>query len=120
MSKAVSTRQPAAIRPPRKPASRRARHALVALEVATGALALAGGVLLAAAPDGSLLRADPRVLAAAPFSDWRVPGVLLATLVGGGYLLAGWWQSGDRWHSRELQGPADPEHQKPGFPYCKE
>lgn len=162
MSKTVSTSQSAAIRAPRKPVSRRTRRALVALEAATGALALAGGVLLAAAPDGSLLRADPRVLAGTPFSDWRVPGVLLATLVGGGYLLTGWWQSADRWHARELslfagtgliayeaaelawlgfqpleavfagvgvvtvalawrmQGTADPEYHKPGFPYCKE
>jgi hypothetical protein len=47
-------------------------------------------VLLAAAPDGSLLRADLAVLAGTPFSDWRVPGVRLAGLVGGGFLLA-WW-----------------------------
>jgi hypothetical protein len=59
------------------------RRALVTLELVTGAAALAGGVLLAAAPDGSLLRADPAVLGGTPFSDWRVPGVLLAGLVGG-------------------------------------
>ena len=58
----------------------------------TGVAGLVGGVLLAAAPDGSLLRADPATLAGSPFSDWRVPGVLLAGLVGGGFLLAGWWQ----------------------------
>jgi hypothetical protein len=63
---------------------------------------LAGGVLLAAAPDGSLLRADPAVLAGTPFSDWRVPGVLLAGLVGGGFLLAGWWQWRGYPHAREL------------------
>lgn len=61
-----------------------ARRALVTLELMTGAAGLAGGVLLAASPDGSLLRADPAVLAGTPFSDWRVPGVLLA---GGGFLL---------------------------------
>lgn len=49
-----------------------------------------------------LLRADPAVLAGTPFSDWRVPGLLLAVLVGGGYLLAGVWQWGNRWHAREL------------------
>ena len=69
------------------------RRALVTLELVTGAAGLAGGVLLAAVPDGSLLRADTAVLAGAPFSDWRVPGVLLAGLVGGGFLLAGWWHS---------------------------
>ena len=63
---------------------------------------MAGGVLLAAAPDGSLLRADPATLAGTPFTDWRVPGVLLAGLVGGGFLLAGWWQWRGRRHAREL------------------
>jgi hypothetical protein len=59
-------------------------------------------VLLAAAPDGSLLRADLAVLAGTPFSDWWAPGVLLAGLVGGGFLLAGWWQWRGRRHTREL------------------
>ena len=63
---------------------------------------MAGGVLLAVAPDGSLLRADPATLAGTPFSDWRVPGVLLAGLVGSGFLLAGWWQWRGYRHAREL------------------
>jgi hypothetical protein len=75
---------------------------LVALELVTGATGLAGGVLLAAVPDGSLLRADPAVLAGTPFTSWRVRGVLLAGLVGGGFLLAGWWQWRGRRHAREL------------------
>jgi hypothetical protein len=79
-----------------------ARRALVALELVTGVTGLVGGVLLAAAPDGSLLRADPATLAGSPFSDWRVPGVLLAGLVGGGFLLAGWWQWRGHWYAREL------------------
>ena len=78
------------------------RRALIALEMMTGAAGLAGGVLLAAAPDGSLLRADRAVLAGTPFSDWRVPGVLLAGLVGGGFLLAGWWQWRGHQYAREL------------------
>ena len=72
------------------------------MELVTGAAGLAGGVLLAAAPDGSLLRADLAVLAGTAFSDWRIPGVLLAGLVGGGFLLAGWWQWRGRRHAREL------------------
>ena len=72
------------------------------MELVTGAAGLAGGVLLAAAPDGSLLRADPSVLVGSPFGDWRVPGVLLAGLVGGGFLLAGWWQWRGYRHAREL------------------
>jgi hypothetical protein len=78
------------------------RRALVTLELVTGAAGLAGGVLLAASPDGSLLRADPAGLADTPFSDWRVPGVLLAGLVGGGFLLAGWWQWRGHRYAREL------------------
>lgn len=64
----------------------------MALELFTGATALLGGLLLAVAPDGALLRADPAVLAGSPFTDYRWPGVLLATLVGGGYLITGLWQ----------------------------
>ena len=91
--------------PARSPVLRRPggeRRALVTLELVTGVTGLAGGVLLAAAPDGSLLRADPATLAGTPFSDWRVPGVLLAGLVGGGFLLAGWWQWRGHRHAREL------------------
>ena len=79
-----------------------ARRALVALELATGATGLVGGVLLAAAPDGSLLRADPATLSGSPFSDWQMPGVLLAGLVGGGLLLAGWWQWRGHRYARQL------------------
>jgi hypothetical protein len=75
---------------------------LFTLELVTGATGLAGGALLAAAPDGSLLRADPATLAGTPFSDWRLPGVLLAGLVGGGFLLAGRWQWRGHLYAREL------------------
>jgi len=78
------------------------RRVLPGLELVTGAAGLAGGVMLAAVPDGSLLRADPAALAGSPFSDWRVPGVLLAGLVGGGFLVAGWWQGRGGRHAREL------------------
>ena len=93
------------VRPVRPSAQRRSgvdQRALVALELVTGVTGLAGGVLLVAAPDGSLLRANPATLADTPFTDWRVPGVLLAGLVGGGFLLAGWWQWRGYWHAREL------------------
>jgi hypothetical protein len=72
------------------------------LELVTGALGVAGGLLLASAPDGSLLHADRHVLAGSPFADWRVPGVLLAVLVGGGFLVAGRWQWRGYRHANEL------------------
>lgn len=63
---------------------------LGALEVTTGAGAIVGGALLVARPDGGLLRATVRSLSKSPFTDWRVPGLLLAVLVGGGGLASGW------------------------------
>jgi hypothetical protein len=88
---------------PRRPASgSRRRRVLLGLEFLTGAAAVAGGVLLAARPDGSLLQADPAALAGSPFRDWRLPGVLLASLVGGGYLTAGGWQWREGPHAHEL------------------
>lgn len=83
---------------------RRARQtrALISLEMVTGAAALIGGVLLAAAPDGSLLAADVAALEGSPFTDWRLPGLLLGGFVGGGFLLAGTWQWRNGWHAREL------------------
>ena len=63
----------------------------VVLELAAGVLAVAGGALLVAAPDGSLLQLDAAMLGGSPFGDWRLPGILLADLVGGGFLAAGMW-----------------------------
>src|SRR4051812_30478442 len=69
----------------------RRRRAVISLELVTGAAAVAGGLLLAVRPDGSLLHADHSALAGTPFPDWRVPGLLLAVLVGCGVFGAGWW-----------------------------
>ena len=80
----------------------RKEYVLVSLEMATGVAALIGGVLLAAAPDGSLLSADVAALEGSPFTDWRLPGLLLGGLVGGGFLVAGTWQWRNGWHAREL------------------
>jgi hypothetical protein len=87
-----------------RPSSSRSRTArlLAGLEIATGVAAVVGGGLLVAAPDGHLMQADAAVLAGGPFTDWRLPGVLLATLVGGGYLLAGAWQLRNGPLAREL------------------
>jgi hypothetical protein len=61
----------------------------VAAELLTGGSALVCGGLLAMRPDGALLGLPVRVLAGGPFSDWRLPGLLLGGLVGVGYLGAG-------------------------------
>jgi hypothetical protein len=81
---------------------RRRQRTLVGLELFTGVAGAIGGLLLVAEPDGSLMDAKLSALAGSPFSDWRIPGVLLATLVGGGFLVAGLWQWRDGWHAREL------------------
>lgn len=75
---------------------------LIGLELFTGATGLIGGLLLVAKPDGSLLNAKTSALAGSPFSNWRIPGVLLATLVGGGFLGTALWQRRGGWHAREL------------------
>jgi len=102
MANALKARRLQAGRPPSTARCDTHARILAILELVTGAAALVGGVLLAAVPDGSLLRADPRALTGTPFVDWRVPGLLLATLVGGGFLLAGYWQWRNRWHARAL------------------
>jgi hypothetical protein len=75
---------------------------LIGLELVTGVAGAVGGVLLVARPDGSLLQAKLSALAGSPFADWRIPGVLLATLVGGGFVATGLWQWRGGWHAREL------------------
>lgn len=83
------------------PVPRRLRG-LAGLELFTGVTAVVGGTLLAIAPDGSLLAADPAVLAGSPFADYRLPGILLTTLVGGGFLVAGLRQWRNRRGARAL------------------
>jgi len=65
-------------------------------------MALLGGGLLAARPDGSLLQAKLSDLAHSPFADYRLPGVLLAVLVGGGFVGTGVWQTLRGPFAREL------------------
>lgn len=67
------------------------RVALVTLELVTGGAALVCGLLLVARPDGSLLQAETSALAGSPFPDYRVPGLLLAALVGVGFLTMAAW-----------------------------
>jgi hypothetical protein len=77
-------------------------RALVGVELATGVMALVGGALLAAEPDGSLLQADISALASSPFSDYRLPGLLLAAFVGGGFVGTALWQARGGALAREL------------------
>jgi hypothetical protein len=53
-------------------------------------------------PDGSLLRADRSALAGSPFREWRLPGFLLAALVGGGGLGAAGWTASRAPFDRQL------------------
>ncbi|MGN6609303.1 MAG: hypothetical protein ACTHMS_20110 [Jatrophihabitans sp.] len=66
------------------------RRWLIGLESFVAIAAIAGGFLLAVAPDGHLLDAHRSALDGSPFTDWRVPGLLLLALVGGGFALAAW------------------------------
>jgi hypothetical protein len=74
---------------PRSAARPRFARTLGATELLVAACAVVAGVLLLIRPDGSLLAADPEVLTTTPFDDWRIPGIVLAALVGGGFLIAG-------------------------------
>ena len=85
---------------------RRQRNLVPVVELVTGAAALAGGVALAVSPDGSLLHADPSVLIGNPFADWRLPGMLLASLAGCGFAGIGLWEWRGGRYGRELSIPA--------------
>lgn len=88
--------------PPLGPRPARSGRRLALLELATGGAAIAGGMLLTIKPDGTLLSADPSVLTGSPFTDWRLPGVLLASLVGLGFVAAGACQLTGARHARDL------------------
>ena len=66
----------------------RFRRTIGITEAVVGATGLAGGVLLALRPDGALLGMDTALIARTAFDDWRIPGILLATFVGGGWITA--------------------------------
>lgn len=59
-----------------------AESTLIAILVLEGVLALAGGVMLVAAPSGRSLGMPTAWLEATPFSSFLVPGLLLATALG--------------------------------------
>jgi hypothetical protein len=98
----VETERPTTRQARTRRGRRGGERALIGLELFTGVAGVIGGLLLVAKPDGSLMDARLSALAGSPYADWRVPGVLLATLVGGGFLMAAPWQWRDGWHAREL------------------
>ena len=59
-----------------------ARWTVVALCGFVALTALGGGAALLAAPDGSVLALPTTLLAGSPFHDYRIPGLLLAGVVG--------------------------------------
>ena len=81
------------IQAPSRPLTRTgSEKTLIILESVTSATALAGGLLLMLAPDGSLLMADPAALDGTGFGDWLLPGTALALFVGLGFAVAALWQ----------------------------
>ena len=80
----------------------RRKRALLALELFTGVTGVIGGLLLVARPDGSLLSANLSASSGSPFDDWRLPGLFLAILVGGGALASAAWTLRSRRYAREL------------------
>ena len=75
---------------------------LIGLEFATSLGALTGGLMLIVRPDGAILRAKLSALTGSPFGDWRVPGILLGMLGGGGFLLGGLLQTRGWVRAREV------------------
>lgn len=49
---------------------------------------IASGALMISDPGGTVMQLSPSLLEGTPFSDFRVPGIILAALVGGVNLLA--------------------------------
>jgi hypothetical protein len=82
-------------------AAQEPERAPVGLEHFTRA-AVVEGRLLVARPAGFLLHADRAVLLGSPFTDRRAPGLLLAGLVGGGWLVAGPFPRSGGWYARRL------------------
>lgn len=80
------------------------RRLLLALQLGTGACALAGGVLLMVAPDGSLLQADPSVLEGTPSPTGGCPASCSRSWSAGVSWppAAGSWQWHHRPHARAV------------------
>jgi hypothetical protein len=67
-----------------------AGKACIGLLAFLGLGAIGGGGMLVAQPDGSLMQWDLKLLAGSPFSDFLIPGLILAGLFGvGSFVVAG-------------------------------
>ncbi len=70
-----------------RPAAGPARATAVILLLILGMGALAGGIALVTAPDGSAMQFSTTLLEGSPFSDYLVPGLILGGLFGVGSLV---------------------------------
>jgi hypothetical protein len=71
-------------------AARIGRAVAIAFLLLLGLGALAGGIALVTAPDGSNMGFEPSLLAGSPFPDYLVPGLVLGGLFGvGSFVVAG-------------------------------
>ena len=68
-------------------ASEYAGRAAIGLLILLGAMAVAGGISLVSAPDGSVMELPTSLLAGSPFPDFFVPGLILGGLFGVGSLV---------------------------------
>ena len=71
-------------------AERAGRGVAITFLVLLGLGALAGGIALVSAPDGSAMGFRTSLLAGSPFPDYLVPGLVLGGLFGIGSLAAAW------------------------------
>ena len=65
-----------------RPELKLAGKTCIALLMLLGAGALAGGVALVTAPDGSVMHFDVGLLSGSPFADFTIPGLILGGLFG--------------------------------------
>jgi hypothetical protein len=82
----------------------RSNRILSVVQAFVGVTAIGGGIALAAGPDGHYLMIPKSLLAGTPFTDYLVPGLLLAICVGGGGLLAASasWSRARQWQPLAL------------------
>lgn len=65
-----------------RPELQRAGKVAISVLAVLGIGALAGGIALAAKPDGSVMQFPLRLLEGSPFSDYFVPGIILGGVFG--------------------------------------